>query len=215
VNFRQALRLVVVPGSFTLTGEPVTLIVGSADPWDYILNLVTGNSPVLSQLAHTSAGSSLAGSDAGSRSAVPATRARSLSPRRAQACNTSIRKGLTRARGCRQSRVRVSTINMKRGDTKGIFTDTLTLNAAAVTSRDALCGLSCVAAANRRKRSTRLRQSCPAAAGTVSYQPVAEDVDTEGVYEQEWQVTFPSTRILTFPNGPRAPSSTRSISAAI
>jgi hypothetical protein len=91
---------------------------------------------------------------------------------------------------------------MKRGDTKGIFTDTLTLNSAPVV----LTGCAVRFIMRRRGKPAKAVNQAAAIvsdiAGTVSYQPVAEDVDTEGVYEQEWQVTFPSTRPLTFPNGP-------------
>lgn len=91
---------------------------------------------------------------------------------------------------------------MKRGDTKGIFTDTLTLNTVAVD----LTGCSVRFIMRRRgKPAKAVNQAATivlAAAGTVSYQSVADDVDTEGVYEQEWEVVFPSTKKLTFPNGP-------------
>jgi hypothetical protein len=32
------------------------------------------------------------------------------------------------------------------------------------------------------------------------YDPVATDVQTTGKYQQEWELVFPSTKILTFPN---------------
>lgn len=37
--------------------------------------------------------------------------------------------------------------------------------------------------------------------GTFSYAPVATDVATAGDYKQEWEVTFPGNKPLTFPNG--------------
>ena len=36
--------------------------------------------------------------------------------------------------------------------------------------------------------------------GTFSYDPVAADVDTTGKFKQEWELVYPSTKILTFPN---------------
>jgi hypothetical protein len=38
-----------------------------------------------------------------------------------------------------------------------------------------------------------------ASAGAVEYQPVAEDVATAGVFDQEWEVVFGSSAPLTFP----------------
>jgi hypothetical protein len=38
-----------------------------------------------------------------------------------------------------------------------------------------------------------------APAGTVSYTFAAADVDTVGMFDVEWQVTFPSTYVGTFP----------------
>jgi hypothetical protein len=32
------------------------------------------------------------------------------------------------------------------------------------------------------------------------YEPVATDVQTTGKYQQEWELVFPSTKTLTFPN---------------
>jgi len=35
---------------------------------------------------------------------------------------------------------------------------------------------------------------------TFSYDPVPADVATIGKYQQEWEVVFPNTKILSFPN---------------
>jgi hypothetical protein len=37
--------------------------------------------------------------------------------------------------------------------------------------------------------------------GTFSYDPLPADVAVTGDYQQEWEVVYPSGKILTFPNG--------------
>ena len=92
------------------------------------------------------------------------------------------------------------TINIKQGDTKGIFVDTLKLDSVPID----LTGSQILFLMRRRgkayKHVSQTGTIISPLTGDVQYQPVAADVDTAGVYEQEWQVTFPSGKILTFPN---------------
>lgn len=93
-----------------------------------------------------------------------------------------------------------TTINIKRGDTKGIFVDTLKLDGVAID----LTGSTLKFLMRRKEKPYKLvnqtGQIVAPIAAQVQYQPVLTDVDTSGVYEQEWEVTFPSGKILTFPN---------------
>ena len=40
-----------------------------------------------------------------------------------------------------------------------------------------------------------------AGSGEVTYTPVAGDLDTPGLFDAEWQVTFASGQVATFPSG--------------
>lgn len=101
----------------------------------------------------------------------------------------------------------MSTVNIKRGDTKGLFIDTLTLNDVEVD----LTGCTVKFIMRRRGKEPKLVNQdavvlpdpdAVTPRRTVEYQPIEEDVADPGVFEQEWQVMFPSGRPLTFPNGP-------------
>src|SRR5580765_6545913 len=92
----------------------------------------------------------------------------------------------------------MTTVNIKQHDTKGIFTDTLKVDGVVVN----LTG--CTVRFLLRKPGLTITQSATVVtplAGDVSYQPVAGDVSETGKYQQEWEVTFGDSRILTFPNG--------------
>jgi hypothetical protein len=92
----------------------------------------------------------------------------------------------------------MTTVNIKQNDTKGIFTDTLTVDDVPVD----LTG--CTIRFLLRKPGLTIAQPATITAplvGKVSYQPVAGDVSESGKYQQEWEVTFGDSRILTFPNG--------------
>jgi hypothetical protein len=93
---------------------------------------------------------------------------------------------------------------IKRNDTKGKFIDTLTLDGVPVN----LTGCTIKFLMRRRGRSTGSPETLVRTAaitgdptqGKVEYQPVAGDVDKEGIFDHEWQVTFVDGKILTVPN---------------
>jgi len=94
-----------------------------------------------------------------------------------------------------------TTCNIKQHDTKGKFIDTLTLNGAPVP----LSGVTEARFFMRRrtkpyKHVNALGNITDAPNGKVEYQPLAADVEQAGVFEQEWQITFASGLLLTFPN---------------
>jgi hypothetical protein len=93
----------------------------------------------------------------------------------------------------------MTTVNIKQNDTKGIFLDTLKVDGVPVN----LAGTSIFFLL--RKAGLIIRQPAtvvgPPSNGDVSYQPVVNDVAIAGKYEQEWEVLFGDSRILTFPNG--------------
>jgi hypothetical protein len=93
----------------------------------------------------------------------------------------------------------MTTVNIKQNDTKGIFSDTLTVDGVPVN----LTGCT-VKFLLRKPGIAVISQTATVAAaltGDVTYQPVLADVSKVGKYQQEWEVTFGDNRILTFPNG--------------
>src|SRR3954470_5483824 len=101
----------------------------------------------------------------------------------------------------------MGTVNIKRGDTKGLFIDTLTINDVEMdligsTAKFIMRRRGKVAKVVNQAATIVLDPDATEPRRTIQYQPILADVETEGVYEQEWQVTFPSGKILTFPNGP-------------
>jgi hypothetical protein len=96
----------------------------------------------------------------------------------------------------------MKTVLIKRGDTKGKFIDTLTLDGVPIN----LTGCTVKFLLRRRGRDKEQLTINQVAVitdqpeGKVEYQPVAADVEVEGLYDHEWQVTFPSAEILTVPN---------------
>jgi hypothetical protein len=93
----------------------------------------------------------------------------------------------------------MTTVKIKQHDTKGIFTDTLTVDDVAAD----LTG--CTVRFLMRKPGLLVAQAAtivpPGTNGNVSYQPVDSDVNETGKYQQEWEITFGDGRTLTFPNG--------------
>jgi hypothetical protein len=89
------------------------------------------------------------------------------------------------------------TINIKQHDTKGKFIDILMLNGAPIP----LAG--CIVSFLLKKSGVAIKQLATivdANAGSVEYQPTADDVSKDGKYQQEWEIIFPDTQILTVPN---------------
>lgn len=92
----------------------------------------------------------------------------------------------------------MSRITITRNDTKPKFIDALTLNDAPID----LSGSTVKFLMKNESKSVEGSATITSAvAGTVEYQPIAADVDTSGLYEQEWEVTFGDGKILSVPNG--------------
>lgn len=91
-------------------------------------------------------------------------------------------------------------VRTKRGDTKCIFVDTLKVNGVAVDLTGSSVRFIMRRVSKPAKIVNQAADITSPVTGDVQYEPIDEDVDTEGKYEQEWEVTFPSTRKLTFPN---------------
>lgn len=87
---------------------------------------------------------------------------------------------------------------VKIGDTKRKWTDTLTLAGVAVNLTGAT-----VVLVIKKPDSTVVRRSASivsAANGQVEYQPVSGDVDAVGERLLEWEVTFGDGKVLTVPS---------------
>jgi hypothetical protein len=88
-------------------------------------------------------------------------------------------------------------IAIKRHDTKGKFTDVLKLDGSPVDLTDASVKFL------MKKTGLAISQVATIVsptAGSVEYQPTADDVAAKGDFNQEWEVTFVDGSILTFPN---------------
>lgn len=95
----------------------------------------------------------------------------------------------------------VSTIITKLHDTKIVFNHTPTIDDVPIPPANlAGCTLKFIM---KLPDSLTAEVSQPATInpdGTFSYQPVLADVSTVGKFQQEWEVTYPSSQKLTFPN---------------
>lgn len=92
-----------------------------------------------------------------------------------------------------------TTIYIKEGDTARAWTDTLTLDGDPIDLTDAT-----VVLVKRRvgvcDSEERLEADIvSSAAGTVSYQPLENDVEIAGTFELEWEITFSDDSVLTVP----------------
>lgn len=96
-------------------------------------------------------------------------------------------------------------IKIKQHDTKGKFIDTLMIDGEPVDLTDCVVSFMIKNSKFAIKKDAvityPLDQSDPDKRGKVEYQQLAGDVANKGVFNQEWEVVFPDTEILTFPNG--------------
>jgi hypothetical protein len=90
------------------------------------------------------------------------------------------------------------TVTTKQHDTKITFKDTPKVDGVALTSGDlAGCTLSFIL----KSTTVSIKQAAVILGdATFSYDPAPADVSTTGDYQQEWEVVYPSGKILTFPN---------------
>lgn len=87
-------------------------------------------------------------------------------------------------------------ITIKRGDTARTISDTLLLGGSAID----LSGASVRLVWQRDGVATRRAATIvDAAAGHVSYSPVADDVAVAGRVQIEWEITFSDDSVLTVP----------------
>ena len=92
------------------------------------------------------------------------------------------------------------TIVTKQHDTRITFTDTPTIDGVAVPPSD-FAGATLAFLLKSSDGTIALKQ--PATInpdGTFAYTPVPSDVSQTGKFSQEWEVTYPGNKILTFPN---------------
>jgi hypothetical protein len=87
----------------------------------------------------------------------------------------------------------------KRGDIGQIFTDTLTAAGNPVDLSDCTV-LWCLKNIQTREERTAPAIIVDAPAGDVEYVSQAADFTTAGVYRHEWQVTFTTGEVYTFPS---------------
>jgi hypothetical protein len=93
-----------------------------------------------------------------------------------------------------------TTITTKRNDTKITFTHTPTIDGVTVPPAN-FAGCTVKFILKIKDAPTGIIQTAVINLdGTFSYDPIPGDVDTVGTYQQEWEVTYPSSKKLTFPN---------------
>lgn len=91
-----------------------------------------------------------------------------------------------------------TTIVTKQHDTKITFTDTPTIDGVTVPPGD-LAG--CTLSFLLKSDTLAIKKAAVIAGdGTFSYDPVSADVAEIGKFQQEWEVVYPTGKILTFPN---------------
>jgi hypothetical protein len=94
----------------------------------------------------------------------------------------------------------MSVIISKQHDTKIKFTDTPKIDGVPIPPEDlAGCTLSFI----MKQKNGQIAIKQPAVitpGGTFEYEPEPEDVAEAGKFQQEWELVYPSGKILTFPN---------------
>jgi hypothetical protein len=91
-----------------------------------------------------------------------------------------------------------TTIITKQHDTKITFKDTPTIDDVPILPGD-LAG--CTLSFLLKDADMAIKQAAIINVdGTFSYDPVPSDVATIGKFQQEWELVYPSGKILTFPN---------------
>jgi hypothetical protein len=91
-----------------------------------------------------------------------------------------------------------TTIVTKQHDTKITFKDTPTIDGVPVPPAN-LAG--CTVSFLLKDADLAIKKTAVINVdGTFSYDPVPTDVSTVGKFQQEWEVLYPTGKILTFPN---------------
>ena len=94
-----------------------------------------------------------------------------------------------------------TTMVTKQHDTKITFTDSPTINGVPVAPGDlAGCTLAFLLKDVDNVIPPIKQNAMINSDGSFSYQPIASDVANVGKFQQEWQVTYPTGQLLTFPN---------------
>src|SRR5262252_56196 len=93
-----------------------------------------------------------------------------------------------------------TTSTIKRHDTKLVFTDVPTIDGVPLVAGDLVgCTVSFLLK-DTAGVIPPIKQTATITGATFSYSPVPSDVANSGKFEQEWEVVYPSAKILTFPN---------------
>jgi hypothetical protein len=93
------------------------------------------------------------------------------------------------------------TIITKQHDTKITFKDTPTIDGVVVPPANlAGCSLRFLMKTQDGSAPPVAQTATINVDGTFSYDPVAADVANIGKFQQEWELTYPTGKILTFPN---------------